>query len=151
VELRRARPRSSAAGFTLLEVLMAMLVAMIGLIGTVAVQSAVMNATANANDAQIAMRLASKTLEEFSTKKTQAHPFQDMLAPIANGQWSAPVYLDAQARAGALSARNRWGVSTRVTDTGISLPYNISVQVTYARDTGAPKVVQLDSERRKSW
>jgi Tfp pilus assembly protein PilV len=143
--------RSRDAGFTLLEVLMAMLVAMVGLIGTVAVQSAVMNATANANDAQIAMRLASKTLEEFATKRTQAHPFMDMLAPVANGQWSAAVYLDAQARAGAQSARNRWAVSTRVTDTGVSLPYNISVQVTYARDNGQKKTVQLDSERRKSW
>jgi prepilin-type N-terminal cleavage/methylation domain-containing protein len=149
VELKRRRP--SDRGFTLLEVLMAMLVAMVGLIGTVAVQSAVMNATANANDAQIAMRLASKTLEEFATKKTQAHPFIDMLAPIANGQWSAPTYLDAQAKAGAQSARNRWAVSTRVTDTGVAAPYNISVQVTYARDTGKPKIVQLDSERRKSW
>jgi prepilin-type N-terminal cleavage/methylation domain-containing protein len=150
VELKSRRTRAQA-GFTLLEVLMAMLVAMVGLIGTVAVQSAVMRATANANDAQIAMRLASKTLEEFATRKTQANPFTDMLAPIANGQWSAPIYLDAQAHVGAQSARNRWAVSTRVSDTGVAQPYNISVQVSYARDTGEPKVVQLDVERRKSW
>jgi Tfp pilus assembly protein PilV len=146
-----ARRRLAEEGFTLLEVLVALLVGMIGLIGTVAVQQAVMNATANANDAQVAMRLASKTLEEFNTRRTQAHPHVDMLAGIANGAWSAPVYLDAQGKAGVQSAKNRWTVQTRVTNTGIGLPYNISVQVTYARDTGAPKVVQLDIERRKTW
>jgi Tfp pilus assembly protein PilV len=149
LELRR--PRRSEAGFTLLEVLMALLVGMVGLIGTVAVQQAVMNATANANDAQVAMRLASKTLEEFNTRRTQHHPHIDMLAPIADGQWSAPLYMDAQAKAGSQSARNRWTVQTRVTNTGVNAPYNISVQVTYARDTGKPKIVQLDIERRKSW
>jgi hypothetical protein len=111
----------------------------------------VMQATANANDAQVAMRLASTTLEQFATRRTQAHPFQDMLAEVANGMWSAPAYLDAQGKTGAQSARNRWGVSTRVTDTGIGLPYNISVKVSYALDTGNPKLVQLDVERRKSW
>lgn len=149
MELKRERSRQ--AGFTLLEVLMALLVGMVGLIGTVAVQQAVMNATANANDAQIAMRLASKTLEEFNTRRTQAHPHIDMLAPIASGLWSEPIYLDAQAKAGTQSPKNRWTVTTRVTNTGVGLPYNISVQVTYARDTGKPKVVQLDIERRKSW
>jgi Tfp pilus assembly protein PilV len=145
------RRRAPAAGFTLLEVLMALLVGMVGLLGTVAVQQAVMNATANANDAQVAMRLASKTLEEFNTRRTQAHPFTDMLAPLATGVWSDPIYLDAQARAGSRSAKNRWVVMSRVTDTGVGQPYNISVQVTYALDTGKPKTVQLDVERRKSW
>ena len=87
---------------------MALLVGMVGLIGTVAVQQAVMNATSNANDAQVAMRLASKTLEEFSTHKTQTHPFLDMLAPLANGQWSTPIYLDAQGKAGSQSPKNGW-------------------------------------------
>jgi Tfp pilus assembly protein PilV len=150
LELKTTRPASDG-GFTLLEVLMALLVGMVGLIGTVAVQQAVMNATSNANDAQIAMRLASKTLEEFNTRRTQAHPHIDMLATLASGLWSAPIYLDAQAKTAPQSAKNRWQVQTRVTDTGIGLPYNISVQVTYARDTGKTKTVQLDTERRKSW
>jgi type IV pilus modification protein PilV len=149
MELKRTRQRQ--AGFTLLEVLIALLVAMIGLIGTVAVQQAVMNATSNANDAQIAMRLASKTLEEFNTRRTQAHPHVDMLAPIANGLWSEPLFLDASAKVGSESAKNRWTVRTRVTNTGIGLPYNLSVQVSYARDTGKAKLVQLDIERRKTW
>jgi Tfp pilus assembly protein PilV len=148
---RRGGRRTGEGGFTLLEVLMALLVGMVGLIGTVAVQQAVMNATANANDAQIAMRLASKTLEEFNTKRTQAHPQIDMLAPLASGLWTAPIYLDSQAKAGAQSPRNRWAVKTRVSDQGIGLPYNISVQVSYSRDTGQAKTVQLDTERRKTW
>ena len=74
-----------------------------------------------------------------------------MLAPLANGQWSTPIYLDAQGKAGSQSPKNRWTVQTRVSNTGIGLPYNISVQVTYARDTGKPRVMQLDSERRKAW
>ena len=146
---RPARRRD--AGFTLLEVLMALLVGMVGLIGTVAVQQAVMNATSNANDAQIAMRLAATTLEQFNTKRTQAHPHIDMLAPLASGLWTAPLYLDAQGKAGAQSPRNRWSVQTRVSDQGVGLAYNLSVLVTYARDTGKAKTVQLDVERRKTW
>jgi len=139
------------AGFTLLEVMIAILVAMIGLIGTVAVQQAALNGTAHANDAQVAMRLAIKTVEDFTTRRTQTTPFIDMLDPLANGNWSAPIYLDAQARAGAQSPSNRWQVVTRVTDLGIGQPYNISVVVSYALNTGATKTVRLDIERRKNW
>jgi prepilin-type N-terminal cleavage/methylation domain-containing protein len=145
------RRRRRQGGFTLLEVLMALLIGMVGLIGTVAVQQSMMNATSNANDAQIAMRLAAITLEEFNTKRTQAHPFLDMLSPLASGLWTAPVYMDAQAKTGAQSPKFRWMVQTRVTDTGIGLPYNLSVLVTYARDSGRPRTVQLDVERRKTW
>ena len=42
-------------------------------------------------------------------------------------------------------------MQTRVTDTGVGLPYNLSVLVTYARDSGKPRMVQLDVERRKTW
>jgi hypothetical protein len=38
-----------------------------------------------------------------------------------------------------------------VTDLGVGLPYNLSVLVTYARDTGKSRTVQLDVERRKTW
>jgi prepilin-type N-terminal cleavage/methylation domain-containing protein len=146
-----ARRRHRQGGFTLLEVMIALLVGMVGLIGTVAVQQSMMNATTNANDAQIAMRLAAMTLEEFNTKRTQTHPFLDMLSPLASGLWTAPVYLDAQGKTGAQSPRCRWSVQTRVTDTGVAQPYNLSVLVTYARDSGQPRTVQLDVERRKTW
>jgi prepilin-type N-terminal cleavage/methylation domain-containing protein len=140
------------AGFTLIEVMVALLVAMIGLIGTVAVQQAVLNATTNANDSQVAMRLAVKTMEDFTTRKTQTNPFVDMLAPIANGTWTAPAYLDTRAHAiAAWSSTNRWQVRTRVINTGVGLPYDISVQVTYSLDTGTAKTVTLDLERRKPW
>jgi Tfp pilus assembly protein PilV len=144
----RAQP---GAGFTLLEVMVAILVAMIGLIGTVAVQQASLNGTAHANDAQVAMRLAMKTAEDFTTRRTQTTPFIDMLDPIATGNWTTPIYLDTQARAGAQSPTNRWQVVTRVTDMGINQPYNISVVVSYALNTGAAKTVRLDIERRKNW
>jgi prepilin-type N-terminal cleavage/methylation domain-containing protein len=149
VELMARRRRQG--GFTLLEVLMALLVGMVGLIGTVAVQQSMMNATTNANDAQVAMRLAAMTLEEFNTKRTQAHPFLDMLSPLASGQWTATTYMDALGKTGAQSPKCRWGVQTRVTDTGVGQPYNLSVRITYARDSGQPRTVQLDVERRKTW
>ena len=140
------------AGFTLIEVLIAVLVAMIGLLGTVAVQHAGMNAAINVNDAQIAMRLGTATLEQFNTRKTQVNPFLDLLAPVATGDWTDPVFLDAQGRSAALwSPANRWRVRTRVMDTGMTRPYNISVEVVYALDSGTAKTLQLDVERMKTW
>jgi hypothetical protein len=38
-----------------------------------------------------------------------------------------------------------------VVNLGTAQPYVISVIVTYATDTGSPKTVRLDLERRKSW
>jgi Tfp pilus assembly protein PilV len=144
--------RARSGGFTLLEVMIAILVAMIGLIGTVAVQQASLRGTANANDAQIAMRLAIKTLEDFNTRHTQTSPFVDMLGPIAGPDWTTPVYLDAQGRSSAAATpTNRWQMQSRVVNLGINQPYNISVQISYALDTGTPKVVRLDAERRKTW
>ena len=136
----------------MLEVMIAILIAMIGLIGTVAVQQASLRGTANANDAQIAMRLAVKTLEDLNARKTQLSPFIDMLAPVADDNWDTPLYLDAQGRSQAnQSPTNRWQVTTRVSNLGVGQPYNISVQVSYALDSGSPKTVRLDVERRKSW
>jgi hypothetical protein len=39
----------------------------------------------------------------------------------------------------------------RVVNVGNGQPYVISVAVTYLSDTGNPKTVRLDMERRKSW
>jgi Tfp pilus assembly protein PilV len=147
-----SKRRHCDAGFTLLEVMIAILVAMIGLIGTVAVQQASLNGTANANDAQVAMRLAIKSLEDINMRRTQTSPFIDMLAPIADGNWTAPAYLDAQGHVAAnASPTNRWQVITRVTNLGINQPYNLSAQVSYALTTGTAKTVRLDLERRKNW
>jgi type IV pilus assembly protein PilV len=159
---RPARPRSSEAGFTLLEVLMALLIGMIGLLGTVAVQQTVLRATANANDAQIATRLATQRMEQFSVAFTYPGPpvVIDELAPRAaatgaQSKWSTPEYLDASGACatgtGAWTATCRWKREWKVTNLGAALPYDISVQVTYNLDGSKPKTVRLDMERRKTF
>jgi hypothetical protein len=45
----------------------------------------------------------------------------------------------------------RWSRMWRVVNVGNGQPYVISVAVTYLSDTGNPKTVRLDMERRKSW
>jgi type II secretory pathway pseudopilin PulG len=149
--MQRKQVRAEA-GFTLIEILIALLVAMIGLLGTVAVQQAGMNAAMNVNDAQVAMRLGTMSLEQFNTRRTQVNPFIDLLAPVATGDWTDPVFLDAQGRSNPIwSPANRWRVRTRVVDTGMTRPYNISVEVVYALDSGTAKTLQLDVERMKTW
>ena len=148
---RPASRRAIDGGFTMLEVLMAMLIAMIGLLGTVAVQQTMLNANANANDGAIALRLASQAVEEFNARVVMpGNPPIDRMASIANGAWTAPQYLDAVGRtAPALSGTARWQRRVRVTNLGPGMPYNISVEVSYALDSGQPKLVQIDMERRK--
>lgn len=144
--------RPVAAGFTLVEVMIAILLAMIGLMGTLAIQQTVLSSTQNANDGQIAMRLASQSIEEFNARVTRrGPPVVDMLLPIASGNWSAIEYLDVSGRVAAQSPANRWARQWRVLNTGAGLPYDISVTITYNLDSGMPKVVRLDVERRKEW
>ena len=131
---------------------MALMVAMIGLIGSVAFQHTILRATAFANDAQVATQLAVRTMEELNTRRTQPAPFVDALGPLATGTWTGAVYVDAQGRVSASrSGVARWAVRTRVTDTGPGQPYNLSVEVSYALDTDTPKISRLDVERRKIW
>jgi Tfp pilus assembly protein PilV len=151
VKLLRERTRRPDAGFTMVEVLVAMLVAMIGLLGTVAVQQALLSATANANDGAVALRLASQALEELNARVVEpGAPPVNRMATVANGAWTTPVYLDARGiPAVGQSGAARWSRRTRITDLGVGLPYNVSVEVSYALDSGSPKVVRLDQERRK--
>jgi prepilin-type N-terminal cleavage/methylation domain-containing protein len=150
--MMKRRSKRAEAGFTLLEVLVALLVAMIGLIGTVAFQHTILRAAAYANDAQIATQLATRTMEELNTRRTQASPFVDAIGPIATGVWSTPVYLDAQGRQlPSPTALARWQMRTRVTDLGPARPYNLSVEISYALDTDTPKISRIDVERRKTW
>lgn len=143
--MKRRRRRGDAAGFTLLEVLIALLLGMIGLLGTVAVQQTVISATQNANDSAIALRLATQTVEEFNVRTSTAH-----FAPVATGAWSAMEFLDANGRRfDAPTPAARWTRQWRVVDLGVGLPYNISVQAGYNMDSSAPKLVRLDIERRK--
>jgi prepilin-type N-terminal cleavage/methylation domain-containing protein len=161
-------------GFTLLEVLIAMLIGTIGLLGTIAVQQAIIGASKNANDAAVAMRLASQKIEELSsrTTETQAADLMTGLSPIAtqSGQtpnWlpslDVPEYVDAEGRVcrdvnGTVVApqvdevsRYRWRRQWKVVNTGVGLPYVLSVIVTYDNDVGDAKTTRLDLERRKSW
>jgi prepilin-type N-terminal cleavage/methylation domain-containing protein len=151
--------RKPQAGFTLVEVLVALLLGTVGLIGTMAVQQAVIGASKAANDSAVALRLAGQRLEEFNTVLTTGAPLNasplpntDQMAALATGTWSDPTYLNAEGMtATAPTPEYRWIRSWRVVNLGASLPFVISVTVTYATDTGDPKTVRLDMERRKSW
>jgi prepilin-type N-terminal cleavage/methylation domain-containing protein len=169
------------SGFTLVEVLVALLLGAVGLLGTLAVQQAVIGASKAANDSAVALRLASQRLEEFSSQLTTgdpanaptgvvgcapptagALPFCDQMRVVGTGAWSSGECVDAEGLiSGSRSALGgtdclptpqfRWVRRWRVVNTGFGLPYVISVAVTYATDTGTPKTVRLDVERRKSW
>ena len=151
--------RADQGGFTLLEVMMAMLVGLVGLIGTVAVQQVTLRATFDSNEAMVAMRLAAQGMEQFSIATVSAGPpVVDELSARAvltgaAGKWSTPEYLDSNggcaAGTASWSARCRWKREWQVTNSGIGLPYNISVKVTYNNDS-KPKIVRIDSERRKT-
>jgi prepilin-type N-terminal cleavage/methylation domain-containing protein len=147
------RRRHPAAGFTLLEVMVALVLATVGLLGTVAVQQTMFNATANAGDAAVATRLALRAMEEYDAKiVTAGPPVVDQMAAASTAGWTVMGYANAQ---GVLNATqtvdNRFKYEAQVTNLGPSQPYNISVQITYALDTGAPKIVRLDSQRWKTW
>ncbi len=154
----KARRRSDR-GFTLLEVLMALLIGMIGLMGTVAVQQVTLRAAYESNEAMVAMRLAVQGMEQFSIATvTEGPPVVDELsarAALTGGAstWSTPEYLDGNGGCATgttvWTAKCRWKREWQVTNTGVGLPYNISVKVTYNSDSGKPKMVRLDSERRK--
>ncbi|HEX7506660.1 MAG TPA: prepilin-type N-terminal cleavage/methylation domain-containing protein [Polyangia bacterium] len=165
------------AGFTLLEVMISMLIGTIGLMGTIAVQQSITSASKNANDAAVAMRLASQKLEELSSRSTDSQAadvaiglFSMATAPGAASAWypqsanlPVPEYVDAeglylsdvngnpvQPQPNQLG-RYRWHRQYKVVNTGPGLPYVVSVIVTYNNDTGAPKTTRIDLERRKSW
>jgi prepilin-type N-terminal cleavage/methylation domain-containing protein len=152
------RPRDS--GFTLLEVMMALLIGMVGLMGTVAVQQVTLRAAQESNEAMVAMRLAVQGMEQFSIATlSDGPPVVDELATRAAttgalAVWSTPEFLDSNggcaSGTASWTARCRWKREWQVTNNGVGQPYNISVKVTYSSDSGSPKIVRIDTERRKS-
>jgi prepilin-type N-terminal cleavage/methylation domain-containing protein len=157
-ELVKSR-RQSEQGFTLLEVMMAMLIGMVGLMGTVAVQQVTLRAAFDSNEAMVAMRLAVQGMEQFSIATvSEGPPVVDELAARAAitgalNAWSTPEYVDSNGTCPgsttSWSARCRWKREWQVSNSGVGLPYNISVKVTYNSDSSHPKMVRVDSERRK--
>jgi prepilin-type N-terminal cleavage/methylation domain-containing protein len=147
------RPRSPRGGFTLLEVMVALILATVGLLGTVAVQQTMFNATANAGDAAIATRLALRAMEEFDAKVvTLGPPVVDQMAAAATSGWVLSGYISPLgASSPDKTTDHRFQQEVQVINLGPGQPYNVSVQITYALDTGAPKIVRLDSQRWKTW
>jgi type IV pilus modification protein PilV len=150
--IKRPR-RKAAAGFTLIEVMVALIIATIGLLGTMAVQFTVMNATVNGNEAAVATQLASQTLEVLSARVISAGPpIVDQLANSVTGGWSTPVYLTAAGAASATpTAAARFKREMKIVNLGFANPYDVSVRITYSLDNGAERTVRLDQERRKTW
>jgi prepilin-type N-terminal cleavage/methylation domain-containing protein len=166
-------------GFTLVEVMVSMLIGTIGLLGTIAVQQTIISASKNANDAAVAMRLASQKLEELGSHSTEnaatdgtAIGLQQMSTftgsspvwyPKSAANVSIPEYVDAEgaylrdSNGFALVphpselGRYRWRRQWKVLNSGNGLPYVITVIVTYNNDVGDAKTTRLDLERRKSW
>jgi Tfp pilus assembly protein PilV len=130
--------------------MIALILATIGLLGTVAVQQTMFNATANANDAAIATRLATQGLELMSARTVRIDV--DQLAPAVTADWTGTVYLNA---AGASSPTQtpdfRFKRDTLVTNGGATSPYAVSVRVSYNLDNGNVKTVRVDQQRRKTW
>lgn len=149
----RRAPRS--AGFTLLEVMVAVVIATIGLLGTVAVQQTMFNATANAGDAAVATRLASRAMEEMQAKIVSGGPpVVDQLAAAVTGGWSPSVYVNALgvvSPTGVQTPDYRFRRQVQVVNLGPTQPYNVSVRIIYAMDTGTSKTIRLDAQRYKTW
>lgn len=145
--------RPAAGGFTLIEVMIALLIATIGLLGTLALQMTVMNATGNGNDAAIATQLAAQGLEELSARVISAGPpVVDQLSPSVTDSWSTPIYLNAQGDASKVQTPDaRFKRESKIVNLGFANPYDVSVRVTYNLDNGTPRTVRLDQERRKTW
>lgn len=151
---RRVKLRTrTSGGFTLLEVMVALMLASIGLLGTVAVQQTIFAATANAGDAAVATRLVMRAMEEYDTKVvTPGPPVVDQMAAATTPGWTTSGYQNALGVINATKTADfRFKREAQVLNLGPAQPYNISVQITYALDTGAPKVVRLDSQRWKTW
>jgi Tfp pilus assembly protein PilV len=173
---RRPRRRRNA-GYTLVEVMMAVLIGMIGLIGTVALQQTMLNATQNANDSAIALRIATQKMEEFDSAITIPGSTDGMCrlwAYTGRQGRSITEWVDVTGHtcAGGQTARCRFQREWRVdTDTStlctagtFCAPYTMYVRVSFNTDSlnvggsggsttvsAKAKMVELDATRQKTW
>jgi len=131
----------------------AMVVASIGLLGTVAVQQTMFNATANASDAAVATRLAMRAMEEYDARiVTAGPPVVDQLSGAVTSGWATATFVNTLGATNATATPDfRFKREVQVVNLGPAQPYNVSVQISYALDTGAPKIVRLDAQRYKTW
>lgn len=166
--------RRHESGFTLVEVMIAMLVGTIGLLGTLAILQTIISASKNANDSAIAMRLASQKLDELSSRNTDTLAADQAMGlfPLVDGKWwprnasdvPVPEYVNAEgicfcnigdgtpkvpgpAEMGIYRWRRQW----KVVDLTEGQPYVVSVIVSFTNDVGDTKTTRMDLERRKTW
>jgi prepilin-type N-terminal cleavage/methylation domain-containing protein len=169
-----------ASGFTLVEVMIAMLIGTIGLLGTLAVLQTIISSSKNANDSAIAMRLATQKLDELGSRNTDTQAADNLmgLAPLA--QWAnwwprdasgtspVPEYVNAEGICfcetdgtpkvplAADLGLYRWRRQWRVVDlnpgpTDLGYPYVVSVIVSFTNDVGDTRTTRVDLERSKAW
>jgi Tfp pilus assembly protein PilV len=134
-------------------VLIALVIATIGLLGTLAMQLTVMNASGNGNDAIIATQLGTQALELLSARTVSAGPpVVDQMAPAVTDGWSTAVYLNARAQvSNTQTADFRFKREIKIVNLGFANPSNVSVRISWNLDNGTPRIVRLDQERRKTW
>lgn len=145
------------AGFTLVEVMIGVLLAMVGLLGTVAVQQTMMNAAIHADDSAIASRLAVQEMEQLNARQlapvggpNPGDPLDQLEPVLTNGWFQVGFYNRAGQRQNNWSADSRFLVERRVEDPMGDRNYLVSVRVRY-RVGDLEKVIQLDNERRRPW
>jgi len=139
--------------------MIAMLIGTIALMGSIAIQQAIVNGAKSSHDASVAQRLASQKSEELSSRPTDTFTV-DMncgLAQFANNTWSEVEYVNAMGKvfSGVPTDTNatnyRWRRQWKVANLGVGMPYNITVVVVWMNDSGDGKTIRLDVERRKAW
>lgn len=146
-------------GFTLLEIMVSLLVGTIGLLGTLAMQQSIMNASKGANDAAVALRLVNQKLEELASRPMETATVDNYcgLAPLVSADWSSPEWLDSLGNVTTSipnsenQSQFRWQRRYRVQNTGTAMPYTISVVVAYKNQAGELRPIRLDMERGKTW